>query len=180
MNLDFVENLLILIIALAITYYIILYIYNLYYKKDDNVNEELTTNTNLFKKFNGNIKITFPGEYTEITYRYNNISKCAKQICEDLIKPVIHNLNQPSVKYKVIDYMFFNSKKYKDGYISTIYFTINNIGTNETQVINVEVATNTNKFYHINYLINNTHETPKGNTFHKNINDFKETIPPIG
>ena len=148
--------------------------------KDDNINEGLTLNSNnIFKKFNGKVKISYPGSYKQITYRYHNMTSYTKQICYNYIKPIFDIINKTKLKYKIIDYLYFNSKKYKDGYITTIYFTINEIGSNETQLVNFEVAGDINNFYHINYLINNNYEHDTKVLNIKDISHYKDTIEPF-
>ena len=182
MILEYLENLMILIIIVVIIYYIIYNVYISYYKSDydTNLKEPLISETNdIFKKFNGKISIIFPGKYTEITYRYNNISIQVKKICKDLTTPIMNRLNKNEIKYKIIDYLYFNSKKYKDGNIYTIYFTINEIGTNVTNVINVEIANIKKLFYHINYLSNNTHKFDNIVVFKRNMEEYRDIIRPF-
>ena len=127
---------------------------------------------------NAAFKLIFPGNYTEISYRYNDINHNTKKFCDKFILPVLNNINKTNKIYTIIDYIYFNSKKYRDGYINKIYFTVNKLGSNEIQLINLEVVSDLNNFYHVNYLFNNNFYQKTIDKNKTQIKDLKTTIEP--
>ena len=110
------ENIIFLTIIITVLYIIInnIIIYYKYEAKYDDINEGLYVKyDNIFDKFNNNFKLIFPGNYTEISYRYNDINHNTKKFCDKFILPVLNNINKTNKIYTIIDYIYFNSKIYR-------------------------------------------------------------------